>query len=130
MPIALPRRAWRVLFWAQVAVVTTLMLLPQPPRALDSGWDKLNHVLAFAGPAFAGSMAWPGAASAAKRAGGLLAWGAGMELLQQQLPPRRGEWADLLADAVGIAAGALGAAAWAWAQAWVQARRALRRLGG
>lgn len=102
------------------------MLLPQPPRALDSGWDKLNHVLAFAGPAFAGATAWPGAAAAAKLAGGLLAWGAGMELLQQQLPPRRGEWADLLADAVGIAVGMIGAAAWARARA----RRALRRSGG
>ena len=53
-PLLLPRRWWQALFWLQVAAVTALMLLPRPPSAVDTGWDKLNHVLAFAGPMLAG----------------------------------------------------------------------------
>jgi VanZ family protein len=84
------------------------MLLPQPPSGLDSGWDKLNHVLAFAGPMFAGLAAL---AHPTRRAGlalglALLAWGGALELLQGQLPPRSGEWADWLADAIGVLLGA------------------------
>jgi VanZ family protein len=84
------------------------MLLPRPPSAADTGWDKLNHVLAFAGPCFAGLAALPQATrhAAMRLALGLVAWGGALELLQTRLPPRSGEWADLLADAVGVALGA------------------------
>lgn len=93
----------------QVVAVTVLMLVPRPPPAFDTGWDKLNHVLAFAGPCFAGLAAlraghW---ASGAPLALALLAWGGALELLQPLLPPRGGDWTDLLADAVGIGLGAL-----------------------
>ena len=33
---------------ALYALVTVLALLPRPPEALGTGWDKLNHLLAFA----------------------------------------------------------------------------------
>lgn len=97
------------------------MLVPQPPSAADTGWDKLNHVLAFAGPMFAGlaAQARPDRRSLLALAAGLLAWGAGQELLQAQLPPRQGELADWLADAVGVAAGAM---AYAAAAAWFRRR--------
>ena len=93
----------------QVVGVTLLMLVPRPPPAFDTGWDKLNHVLAFAGPCFAGLAAlrarrW---GSGAPLALALLAWGGALELLQTLLPPRGGDWSDLLADAVGIGLGAL-----------------------
>lgn len=107
----------------QVAAVTLLMLLPQPPAAADTGWDKLNHVLAFAGPCFAGLSARAGRGwrSAGTLALGLLLWGASLEGLQGLLPPRSAEWLDLLADAVGIAGGAL---------AYASARRLLRTAAG
>jgi VanZ family protein len=84
------------------------MLLPQPPAAADTGWDKLNHVLAFAGPCFAGlaARAGTGARSAWRIALGLLLWGAVLEGLQGLLPPRSAELMDLLADAVGLLVGA------------------------
>lgn len=89
------------------------MLLPQPPSAADTGWDKLNHVLAFAGPMLAGlaARARPDRRAVIVLALGLLAWGAMLEGLQTLLPPRRGELADWLADAVGVAAGAAAYAA-------------------
>ena len=104
------RQWWRVAFWLQIALVTGLMLWPRPPAGLDlTGWDKLNHAIAFAGPALAGLLARrrPGVQSATLLLAGLLAWGGLLELLQSRLPPRQGDWADLLADAVGLAVGAL-----------------------
>jgi VanZ family protein len=85
------------------------MLVPRPPSSLDTGWDKLNHVLAFAGPALAGLLARSrqGHAGAAGLLGALLLWGLALELLQSQLPPRQGDPADLLADAIGLLVGAL-----------------------
>lgn len=99
------------------------MLVPQPPAAADTGWDKLNHVLAFAGPCFAGLVARAGRGrrSALAIMGGLLLWGGSLEALQSLLPPRSAEWLDLLADAVGIAAGAL---------AYAGARRLFRAAAG
>lgn len=84
------------------------MLVPQPPSAADTGWDKLNHVLAFAGPMFAG-LAARGRPTRAEALGlglALLAWGGALELLQGLMPPRSAEWADWFADAVGVAVGA------------------------
>lgn len=85
------------------------MLMPRPPSSLDTGWDKMNHVLAFAGPALAGLLARSrqGHVGAAGVLGALLLWGAALELLQSQMPPRQGDAADLLADAIGLLAGAL-----------------------
>lgn len=99
-----------MLFWLQVAVVTALMLWPRPPAGLDlTGWDKLNHAIAFAGPALAGLLARRrrGVASAGLLLVGLLAWGGALEVVQSFLPPRQGDAADLLADAVGLLVGAL-----------------------
>lgn len=89
------------------------MLLPRPPSAVDTGWDKLNHVLAFAGPMLAGLAACrhPTRAAGLRLAAGLLAWGAGLEALQSLLPPRQGDLGDWLADAIGVGLGALAYAA-------------------
>lgn len=103
----------------QVLAVTALMLIPRPPPAIDTGWDKINHLLAFAGPSFAGLAALPVASGGAvARLGlGLLAWGGAMEIGQSLVPPRSADAADLLADALGIV---LGAAAYATALAGVR----------
>lgn len=98
------------------------MLVPQPPPVADTGWDKLNHVLAFAGPCFAGLAALP---RADLRRGLLLgaalaAYGGGLELLQGLMPPRNADWADLLADALGVLLGAA---------VYVAATRVVARFG-
>lgn len=95
------------------------MLVPQPPSAADLGWDKLNHVLGFAGPMFAGlaARARAGRRSALRLGLLMLAWGIAQEGLQSLLPPRRADPLDLLADVIGIVVGAA---------AYAAARRALR----
>lgn len=84
------------------------MLVPQPPSAADTGWDKLNHVLAFAGPMFAGLAARgrPTYREGVRLGLALLAFGAALELLQGLMPPRSADWADGLADAIGVGLGA------------------------
>ena len=91
-------------------VVSWLALMPKPPPTLDLGWDKLNHMAAFAALAFTASLGWPG--SVRMRAlvlGALLAYGGLIELVQMQVPGRSAEWADLVADAVGLLVGAAAA---------------------
>lgn len=97
------RGPWRAVFWLLVAGVTVLMLHPRPPPAIDTGWDKANHVAAFAAPMFAAlaarlaqpwTLGWR-----------LFAWGAALELIQTQVPHRSGSFGDLAADAVGLLAG-------------------------
>lgn len=99
-------RPWRVLLVVLVAAVSWLAFTPDPPAAADTGWDKLNHVLAFAALAACGWLAW--GAARGRVAGvvlGTLAYGVLVELVQMRIPGRTGEWPDLLADAVGVAAG-------------------------
>jgi VanZ family protein len=94
-----------------VVAVSYLALTPVPPPSIDFGWDKLNHVLAFSALGFSSYLSWP-----ASRRGrlallfALLAYGGLIEVLQQFVPGRACEWADLLADSIGIACGAVVAA--------------------
>ena len=94
-------------------LVAALALTPTPPQQLSLGWDKLNHLVAFVVLAVCAVFGWRDA-RAAQRAVllALLAYGGAIELLQRHVPGRSAEWADLLADAIGIGAGALLAAAW------------------
>jgi VanZ family protein len=112
---ALPAsRLRRVLPWALALVgalvaITWLATTPNPPREIDTGWDKSNHLLAFA--VLAGL-----ADRVATHAGGrwvsrisawvlVLAYGGLIELVQSQIPGRAAEWNDLLADAAGVVVG-------------------------
>lgn len=96
---------WRTLFIALVLVIGWLALTPAPPRELTTGWDKSNHLLAFASLMVSGRLAWPRHWLALFV--GLLAYGGAIELMQLQVPGRDGEWADLLADSIGLALGHL-----------------------
>jgi VanZ family protein len=115
------RSFWTALLAVLALVIGVLALTPHPPPTLDTGWDKLNHVLAFAALAFCAQHAaqgsrWPAPAWQ----GGLLAYGVLIEIAQTLVPGRHGEWPDLLADAVGIALGMVAA--------WLTLRKA-RRAG-
>ncbi|MBI3350785.1 MAG: VanZ family protein [Burkholderiales bacterium] len=105
------RPLWRALLLLLLAVITWLALTPAPPKTLSTGWDKSNHALAFGSLAFSSVWAWwqrprqwPLLVIA------LLAYGGAIEIAQSFLPPREGDWWDLLADGVGITLGLL--AAW------------------
>lgn len=102
--------SWRLLLLLFAVVISYLALMPTSTASIeiDSGWDKLNHVVGFAAMGFAGCMGWP--ASRGARLWvllALLAFGGLIELLQLAIPEADAEWSDLLADAIGIALGAL-----------------------
>ena len=103
-------------FWAAACVVMALALAPMQPRSTpDLGSDKVNHVLAFA------LLGMLGRAAYAQRFFslllGLLAYGGVIEILQSFTATRHAEWADLLADAVGLVVGTLCAAPLQWPRA-------------
>lgn len=103
---------WRLTLALLLCAVTWLALAPAPPRLLSTGWDKLNHGLAFSTLALAAAM---GFAAAWWRIGAaLLAYGGLIELLQAFLPPREADLADLMTDGLGIAVGLLLAGGLRW----------------
>lgn len=104
---------WRWAFWACALAVLVLSLMPPTPRMPTTGWDKSNHLLAFGALALLGRQAWP-RRTVAWLAGLLLAYGGLIEVLQSFTPDRFAEWADLLADTLGILCGL----ALAWLLAW------------
>ncbi len=95
--------AGRVATGLCAASILVLALWPTPPEALSTGWDKTNHLLAFVTLGLLARWGWV----SPWRWPALLAFGALIELLQAQLPPRQASWADLAADALGLAVAAL-----------------------
>lgn len=104
------RAHWRFLFWVTVLAVLVLSLLPPGRDLPDTGWDKSNHLLAFAVLAVLGLRSYP--ASRGELLVGLLAYGGLIEGLQSLTPDRFAEWADVLADAAGLCVG------WGLAAGW------------
>jgi VanZ family protein len=93
-----------------MVTVCALAFDPNPPPQIDTGWDKLNHLLAFGTLAPCTMLALQGRRR--RRLGSglfLLAFGAFIEVVQTQIPGRSGEWGDLLADSLGIVLGLLAA---------------------
>jgi VanZ family protein len=105
-------RRWKAVFTVLLAGVLWLAFTPRPPHALDTGWDKLNHALAFCALAVTGRFGFPGRLREAMRlALGLVVLGVAIEVVQSFLPTRSAEVNDVLADIVGIAGGLAAAAA-------------------
>lgn len=101
---------WRTALGLLTAVVLYFALMPHPPHALDTGWDKMNHALAFAALAVCSCFSGPATPRRLLLAGALLvAFGGMIELLQSQIPGRDAEWGDLLADTIGMVVGMLSA---------------------
>ena len=102
------RAMWRLLLAALLVVITWLALIPAPPKMITTGWDKSNHALAFASLAFASAWAiWPRPRQWPFLFIAVLAYGGAIEIAQSYLPPREGDWFDLLADGVGVSLGLL-----------------------
>jgi VanZ family protein len=105
------RLLWRALLAVLLIAITWLALSPAPPPTVDTGWDKSNHAMAFAALAFVGVWAlWPRPRQWLLLVVALLAYGGAIEIAQSFVPPRSADWADLLADGLGIAIGLV--AAW------------------
>jgi VanZ family protein len=112
--------AIRWAFWICLLGILVLSLMPPTPQLPTTGWDKSNHMLAFAVPMLLSRWAYPG--RTIKVAVGLLAYGVLIELLQSLTPDRLAEWADLLADGIGLLCG------WSVGRAiaWLPALRGVR----
>ena len=93
----------RLCFFVLLVVISWLAFTPHPPQQADLGWDKLNHFTAFSTLMVFAALSWPPHWRWAPL--GLLAYGGFIEIVQSFIPGRDGEWADLLADGVGIALG-------------------------
>lgn len=99
-------KVWRILLALTLFAVLVLCLLPPSSGVLPTtGWDKSNHMLAFGTLGFLGIRSWPSRAVVVLAA--LLAYGGLIEILQSLTPYRSAEWADLLADGLGLAIGLL-----------------------
>jgi len=93
-------------FWVTALIVGVLSLAPVLPKEIPStGWDKTNHLVAYAALALLGRAAYRRQLLAVLA--GLFAYGGLIEVLQSFTPTRMAEWADLLADALGLGLGCL-----------------------
>ncbi|MEO8152344.1 MAG: VanZ family protein [Rhizobacter sp.] len=101
-----PRRPWQLLLLMLIGIVCYLALTPAPPKTLSLGWDKANHAAAFAALTLAGCFGFQGSRRVVLAVLlALLAFGGLIEILQAYVPGRDSDWADLLADTVGIVCG-------------------------
>jgi len=94
---------WRRAFWACAFTILVLSLVSSSTPMPSTGWDKSNHVLAFATLAFLARMAWPGRTWLMLPS--LLAYGALIEFLQSFTLDRYAEWGDIWADCLGLLVG-------------------------
>ena len=100
------RRWWKVLLWMLVGVTLTMALIPAPPKALSTGWDKSDHLGAFAALAVVGRLAWGRDLKVLVLLSvGLVGLGGLIEVLQLFVPQRQADWHDVVADALGVALG-------------------------
>ena len=76
--------------------------LPKPLAGVESGLDKVAHLVAFTALAFSGHLGVP---TRTALPFALLAYGGLIEVLQVFVPGRTAEWGDLLADGIGIGVG-------------------------
>lgn len=98
---------WRFVWGVLIVIVAYLAFTPEPPPSLDLGWDKLNHSSAFVALAIAACFSFPDSVRhQVVGLSGMLAYGGMIEIVQLYIPGRTGEWADLLADSLGIGIGA------------------------
>lgn len=94
---------WVWAFGSVALVVLVLALMPPVPHMPTTGWDKANHLLAFAVLAWLGCHAYP--QRLVTVLSGLLAYGALIEILQSFTAYRSADWHDLLADGMGLVLG-------------------------
>jgi VanZ family protein len=97
------KASWMFMFWSCGAIILILALMPPTPDLPSTGWDKSNHVLAFIVLTVLGCHAYPNRIAVVLV--GAFLYGGLIEVLQSFTPYRSAEWADLIADAIGVFVG-------------------------
>jgi VanZ family protein len=111
------RRGWLAVFVALCVVTLVVALLPAPRAPGGTGWDKLDHLLAFAALGVVGVLALRATLRGALLVLTLLVvLGAAIEGLQSLVPSRQADPADFIADLLGALGGTM--------LAWLLARKA------
>ncbi len=106
-------------FWSCALVVLVLSLMPGEKIPLPTtGWDKADHLLAYAAMAALGCLAWPGRILAVLVS--LLVFGIVIEGLQAMTGYRSAEVNDVWAEVIGLGIGA--GVAWGVGKVWVGVR--------
>lgn len=99
-------KLWWGLAWLLIALILYLSLIPNPPKPVDlDGFDKLEHMLAYCA-----LMAWFSQLQRAtlqllRNALLFIAMGIGVEILQGLSGYRDFEYADMLANSIGVLLG-------------------------
>ena len=96
------RRLWQALGALLVAVIVYASLAPRVPGPDLPGFDKFGHLLAYALLMGWYAQLYPRPPQRRRVALACIALGVALEILQPLLGPRRFEWLDMLADAVGV----------------------------
>ena len=94
----------RCLFFLVLTVVTYLALAPQDEVVISTGWDKLNHVLAFLVLLGLLDYGYPEQDLWPRKCAVLLAYGLLIESIQYYLPSRSFSLLDLVSDSIGLLA--------------------------
>lgn len=92
----------RALFYAAVAGVVYVSVLPAESLVETGVWDKLEHAGAYAALTLLGLTAYRSPKQAPLLAAALAALGAGLEVVQTFVPGRVGDPADAAANAAGV----------------------------
>ncbi|WP_167772683.1 VanZ family protein [Ramlibacter henchirensis] len=96
-------RMARLAFWIAALAVLYFSVAPVGDREPLTGWDKGNHIAAFAALTISGLLGWTRWVPLVLA--GLLGYGLFIELLQLLVPDHYFDLRDLAADFIGIAAG-------------------------
>ena len=93
-------------FWLLLLATLWLSLIPvdQVPSAFNF-WDKAQHAFGFMALAFTGLLSYPSRVRHVLL--GLVLLGVGIEFAQHLTGWRQGDWADWVADCVGLSIGNL-----------------------
>lgn len=94
---------WKYSFWTSAAAVLVLSLAPTTAELPTTGWDKSNHFIGFFALAVFGLRGYPKHSIALLA--GLAMFGGLIEILQSFTTYRRADWADWIADDLGVVAG-------------------------
>jgi len=93
---------FRFAFFFCLFVITYLAVVPQDQVFVSSGWDKLNHLIAFFVLQGLFEYSYPKLSLWRQRVPAMLFYGIAIELFQMLTPDRYGSWLDILSNCLGI----------------------------